>query len=349
MTMPATTQIDAKVLAMRTAVVCAVAALIILAVALLLFAGRILLLVFAGLLLATLLDTIAEAISHAVHISRGVALALTVVLLIGAVGIGGYFAWPSLSDQANELSRQLPEAFDKMQGWLKQFQWGQWVVGKADAEKLVSQGKVVRQATGVVMSTAGVFAAAFVVFFVAVYVAAQPEYYGRGLCRLFPVAARPKVSSVLEETVSVLRWWIVGKLMSMAIVGILTFLGLWLLNIPLAFIFALIACALTFIPNFGPVLSVIPPSVIALAQDPTKAGYVVLLYLAIQTIESYAITPLIQRRTVSMPPALTITAQIVLGLLAGGIGVAVATPLTAASLTMVRRLYVEGILERNSG
>jgi predicted PurR-regulated permease PerM len=72
------------------------------------------------------------------------------------------------------------------------------------------------------------------------------------------------------------------------------------------------------------------------------------LYLAIQTVESYAVTPLIQRRTVSMPPALTIMSQIVLGVLVGGIGVAVATPLTAAAMTMVRMLYVEDLLERDA-
>lgn len=82
-----------------------------------------------------------------------------------------------------------------------------------------------------------------------------------------------------------------------------------------------------------------------LASDPPLAGYVVLLYLAIQTVESYALTPLIQIKTVSMPPALTIAAQVVLGALVGAIGVAVATPLTAAAMTVIRLAYVEDFLE----
>ena len=84
-----------------------------------------------------------------------------------------------------------------------------------------------------------------------------------------------------------------------------------------------------------------------MADDPPQALSVAALYLAIQTVESYAVTPLIQRRTVSMPPALTIMSQIVLGVLVGGIGVAVATPLTAAAMTMIRMLYVEDLLERD--
>jgi predicted PurR-regulated permease PerM len=49
-----------------------------------------------------------------------------------------------------------------------------------------------------------------------------------------------------------------------------------------------------------------------------------------------------------MPPALTIMSQIVLGVLVGGIGVAVATPLTAAVMTMVRMWYVEDLLEQDA-
>jgi predicted PurR-regulated permease PerM len=107
------------------------------------------------------------------------------------------------------------------------------------------------------------------------------------------------------------------------------------------------AAILTFVPNFGPILSVVPPALLALADEPRRAAYVIVLYLAIQTVESYAITPLIQRRTVSMPPALTIAAQVVLGILTGPIGVAVATPLTAAAMTAIRIAYVEDALEHH--
>jgi predicted PurR-regulated permease PerM len=160
------------------------------------------------------------------------------------------------------------------------------------------------------------------------------------------VAGRNRADAVLREIVDVLRWWLIGKILSMILVGVLTTVGLWALDVPLALTFGLLAAALTFIPNFGPVLSVVPPAILALAEDPTRALQVGALYLAIQAVESYAITPLIQRRTVSMPPALTITSRIVLGVLVGGIGLAVATPLTAAAMTAVRMLYVEDLLER---
>jgi predicted PurR-regulated permease PerM len=189
---------------------------------------------------------------------------------------------------------------------------------------------------------------AVVILFVGIYVAAQPTLYHHGLRRLAPIHARRRLDTVLLEVTSVLRWWLVGKLLSMTLVGVLTTAGLWLLEVPLALTFGLLAAALTFIPNFGPILSVVPPAILALAEEPRRALYVGALYLAIQTVESYAITPLIQRRTVSLPPALTITSQIVLGVLVGAIGVAMATPLTAAVMTVVRMLYVEDVLERDA-
>lgn len=219
---------------------------------------------------------------------------------------------------------------------------------RAEPDQLADGGALVDQATGVLLTTISAVGAAVIILFVGLYVAAQPTLYQRGIRRLVPVAGRHRFDEVLLEVISVLRWWLIGKILSMVLVGVLTTVGLWWLDVPLALTFGLLAAALTFIPNFGPVLSVVPPALLALADDPTRAAYVVALYLAIQTVESYAVTPLIQRRTVSMPPALTITSQIVLGVLVGGIGVVVATPLTAAAMTVVRMLYVEDLLEQDA-
>lgn len=106
------------------------------------------------------------------------------------------------------------------------------------------------------------------------------------------------------------------------------------------------AAILTFIPNFGPILAAAPAVLLALSDGFTKAGWVIGLYLAVQTVESYFVTPLIQRRTVSLPPAFTLAVQIVAGVLAGVAGLALATPLAAAGLVLVRELYVKDTLEQ---
>jgi predicted PurR-regulated permease PerM len=136
-----------------------------------------------------------------------------------------------------------------------------------------------------------------------------------------------------------------GKLAAMIAVGLLTWLGLLALDIPLSLTLALLAALLTFFPNFGPVLSAVPAVLLGLLEGPARAAYVVALYLGVQTVESYILTPLIQRQTLSLPPALTLVAQVVLGTLAGAIGVAVATPLTVVLIVLVTHLYVEDVLE----
>lgn len=334
-----------RTVAGRTAVVTLVVTGLLCLVALLIVAAQVWLLIFAGLLFAVLLSTAADALSRWSGLGRGLSLALVVMTLTAVILGSAYALWPSISDQADQLTRQLPAAMRELRAWIADRAWGEWLLGRADPDQVVDSSAVVSQATGAFMSSASAVGALVVILFVGLYVAAQPGIYHRGIRRLVPVRARERLDDVLYEVVSVLRWWLLGKLLSMTVVGVLTTIGLSLLGVPLALTFGLIAALLTFVPNFGPILSVVPPAVLALADDPRRAAYVIVLYLAIQTVESYAITPLIQRRTVAMPPALTITSQVVLGVLVGAIGVAVATPLTAAAMTAIRIAYVEDFLE----
>jgi predicted PurR-regulated permease PerM len=101
---------------------------------------------------------------------------------------------------------------------------------------------------------------------------------------------------------------------------------------------------LNFIPNFGPIIAAVPAILIALAADPTKALWVVALNIAAQNLEGYLITPLVQRKAVRLPPALTILSQVLMGLLLGPLGVILAAPLTAATIVAIQMLYVEDTL-----
>ncbi len=133
-----------------------------------------------------------------------------------------------------------------------------------------------------------------------------------------------------------LRWWILGKLLSMTVVGTMTFVGLLLLNVNLAFILGIISALFTFIPYVGAILSAIPAILIAYTQHPILALYVAILYLVVHLIEGYMITPNIEQRTVSIPPALTILAQVLLLTLTGVIGFALATPLVVFTIAVIQ-------------
>lgn len=130
----------------------------------------------------------------------------------------------------------------------------------------------------------------------------------------------------------------------MMVVGTLTTLAMRILGIPMALSLGVIAGLFSFVPYIGPVLSALPAILIAALQGSSQMLYVTLAYLIVQLLESYVITPLIHQRTVSLPPAVLLTLQLVIGVLLGPIGVVIATPLGVVVIVTVQVLYVQGVL-----
>lgn len=197
---------------------------------------------------------------------------------------------------------------------------------------------------GVFSTTLGAFASFFAILVIGLYMAISSGLYAEGLIHLVPMAKRARAREVLQAVGQTLWWWLLGRGVSMIVVGLLTATGLTLLGVPLALTFGLLAAALTFVPYLGPLLSAVPPTLLALTQQPRQALYVVLLYLGIQGVESYLVTPLVQERTVSLPPAFILTAQLFMGVLLGGMGIVLAVPLFAVVLVLVKMLYIEDLL-----
>jgi predicted PurR-regulated permease PerM len=133
----------------------------------------------------------------------------------------------------------------------------------------------------------------------------------------------------------------------MTINGVLTALGLWLLDVPMAIPLGLLTAAFNFIPNIGPFLGAVPAVLIALSQSSTQALYVAILYLIIQTLEGFVLTPLVQQKAIALPPVLVISAQLLLGILFGFLGVMLAVPIVAVAFVLIKMLYVEDALGNN--
>ncbi len=185
-----------------------------------------------------------------------------------------------------------------------------------------------------------------VVCFVGLYLALDTGLNKRGFVRLFPPGYRARATQILDELGRVLGWWLIGRGISMAATGILTGLGLWLLGIPLALTLALLAAVLTFVPYVGAIVSAIPALLLGLVHSPTMVLYVAILYVVVQLVEGYLLTPLIQQETVALPPALTIASLVLFGALFGPLGLMLGTPLAAVGLVLVRMAYVEDVLEQ---
>jgi predicted PurR-regulated permease PerM len=130
----------------------------------------------------------------------------------------------------------------------------------------------------------------------------------------------------------------------MIFIGLLTWIGLSILGVPLALTLGLIAGLLSFIPNFGPIISAVPALLLAFIESPTTALYVLILYIGVQLVESNVVTPLIERETVELPPALTIIFQLALAVMVGGLGLILATPLLAVIMVVIQMVYIQDIL-----
>lgn len=312
-----------------------------------------LLLLFAALLVALLLLAISGALHRWTSLPRGWSLAATCLGLVGLLALGAVMLAPVLAEQARSLGQSLPHSLEQARAVVRAGRLGDWL-GDAvpTADELRSMAKqafggfgALRRLTGVFTTAVGAVASTVLVVLLGVFFAAQPRTYREGLVRLVPPPRRARTREVLAQIGDTLQWWLLGKLVSMTLVGALSSLGLWLLGVPFALALGLIAALLGFIPNFGPVLAVIPAALVALSQSPAAAGYVVLLYLGIQTVESYVITPLIQQRALALPPGLILATQLVVGGLLGALGLALATPLLSAAVILIETLYVEDVLQ----
>lgn len=330
----------------RLLITAAIALTAVVVLAALYAAADIFLLVFASALIALLLHGAADWLANRTGLAAGWALLVVLVVLAGTLALLGMFIAGRLAAQLDELAETIPRAAEELASRAEQHDWARPAVAslrraaRAPALGEVPWGRV----TGLFTATFGLLGNVVVLLFLSVYLSAEPGLYRRGALLLVPPRRRGRAAEVLDRLAEVLRRWLAAKLAAMVLVGALTGLGLWLLGLPLALSLALLAAGLTFIPYFGPLLAAVPAVLLALLHGPATAGWVALLYVGVQAVESYLFTPLLMHRAADLPPALSIFAILLLGGLFGAWGAVLATPLAAAALVLVRMLYVEDVL-----
>ncbi|HYW32286.1 MAG TPA: AI-2E family transporter [Gemmatimonas sp.] len=312
------------------------------------YARDVLLLVFAGVLVGVFLRTIARWVHERTRLPTSVALAAVVVLVLGGVTLLFWTRGPSIAAEFDALREDIPRAASAIEARLQQSDWGRRLVAELPTleEALPDARSAVGRATGVVSRTFDALTTFVVILFLAVAFAATPRPYVSGLIALVPPRKEARARAVLDRVTDTLWWWMIGRVLSMTVIGVATGIGLWLLGIPLAFTLAFIAALLTFIPNIGPLLAALPAIVLGLAQSPRTALYVALLYAGVQAVETYVLGPVIDRKTVALPPAVTVVAQLLLVMVAGILGAALAAPLAAVVVVLLEMLYVHDVLGR---
>lgn len=313
------------------------------------YAADLFLLGFLGLLFAIFLRSLSDPLARFLRLNDHLALWLVTLLLIGAFWLLGWMFSADIARQFEELSERIPIAMRELQRNMEKSEFGQQLIWQLNhLEKFLQRPGTLAKATTFLSATFGAIASIALIFIMGFFVAFSPESYVNGIVRLSSPSRRPRTRQILNTLGMTLRSWIVGKAVEMLFIGVVTYIGLQLLNVQLSLVLGILAALLTFIPYFGPTIAAFPAVLMALVESPRKALYVVALYVVVQIIEGNILAPLIERRTVFLPPALTIFCQLLAALLFGFLGVLLASPLTAVILVLVRMLYVEDVLEKHA-
>ena len=299
----------------------------------------VLLLTLAGALFAIYFHGCAGFFKKHLHTSSGWSLALSIIINIILIVGFFWFVGARLQHQVSQLTDTLPQTVSNAKDYLQKSTIGSKVLhylqSTGDSKKTMSVAK------SFFSSSFGILSDIYIILLLGMFFIASPFTYKKGIVHLLPPKAKDKGAQLMDEIHSVLKNWIKGQLFGFLFIAVLTALGLWAIGMPLILTLALIAGLLNFIPNFGPIIALIPAGLIGLSQGTTTAILVLCLYTFIQIVQSAVTQPLIQQKMVSIPPALIIFGQVAMGLLGGFWGVLLATPVIAIIMTIVNKLYVD--------
>jgi predicted PurR-regulated permease PerM len=330
----------------RRVVVAVLISVLVLSLAYIAWRGvHVLLEAFAGVLFAVFLAALSEWLSKWTGISYGKSLVIVILgLLLVSAGLGWLLA-NRVAVQISELWQNLPKSLERIEDYLRAYPWGQQLLDNMPfSAQAASPLYTLSHVTDVVSGVARFFEAFLVIFLVGIFGAAEADLYRQGILHLVPYRHRPRANEAISAINFNLRWWLVGQIFLMFVIGITTTLGLWLIGIPLPLALGVIAGVMEMVPYIGPWISVVPAAMIALLVSPWHLLAVAGLYLFLHILEGYVLFPLVQRKAVLLPPALTLVAQFLLGELLGFLGLFVAAPLTVAAVVLVKMLYVEDTL-----
>jgi predicted PurR-regulated permease PerM len=200
--------------------------------------------------------------------------------------------------------------------------------------------------TSIGLNVAGVVGALLLMLITAFYMAVRPAPLLRGIESLFPPGRREHVRHVLRRLRRAWIGWLAGVAVHMVVNLVLLYVGLSLVGLDFAVLFAVLSALLVVVPYFGTIAGGIPPVLFALTDSPTKALLVLAVYVLVQQIEGNVIIPLVMSQTVHLHPAVIAIGVVVVGQLFGFVGLAVAVPIMSLIQIGVDELWVKPLEER---
>lgn len=324
--------------------------LIILIVFLLLtFHLNFLLVIFAGVFLAVILNYFSNLISEKFKIKYKFSFPIALVSFFIINTLTFLIIGSSIDEQIYDLIEIYPKAIENLKEQLSKSNIGLQILNEipSDLSNFIKNNKETTfQVLNSFYSSLSTVSNLIIILFIGIYLAFNPSLYSKGLIQLFPIIKRERIKNVLEKVHTSLSSWMLAKLSSMLVVGVLSFIGLEILGIPYPYALALIAALCSFIPYLGPYIALIPALLVASLIGVDKVIYLIIAYVIIQTIEGYLITPYMEKKLVSLPPALTLVWMLFMGLISGLLGLILATPILAMLIVLVKELYIKDYLEK---
>lgn len=323
----------------RVLIVFALAALAALAFAL----KDLFLLVFASIIVAVVLRATGDGLRRILPVGESLSVALAAVIILVVIVVIVWLFGATLAAQTSELIGRLPAAWEGVKQLLTS--WGLDDNLATQIEGLGDHaGEYAAQLPGVALGVAGVIANVGLAIVGGVMLALEPKSYRDGTLLLVPPSARPGWTRAINSTGHALRGWLAAQLISMIVIGSLTWLGLWIVGVPSALGLGLFAGLAQFVPVVGPVISAVPGLMISATTDWNTFLWAALVYVGVQQVEGNLVTPYVQKHIAGIPMALALFSIVAFGVLFGPLGVILATPLTLVTLVMVKSLYLRDTL-----
>lgn len=321
-----------------------IARLLILAAFILLFTllwalRGLLILVVGAVVFAVLLRVLADPLMRLTGLGTRASALLAVLIILALLGLLGWTFGGQIVGQFNQLGTAIPDAWGNLARQIATLPMGEELLASMNA-MLSDHDSIANWIGRALLALGDALTAMLLVFFGAIFIAAQPRLYRQGMLKLLPSESRPLAGEAMDDAGRALKLWLLGQLISMVVVGVLSGVGLWLAGVPSALALGIIAGLTEGVPYLGPIAAAIPGLLLALLQGPETALWALLVYVIVQQVEGNTLVPIVQRQTVSLPPALTLFAIIAAGMLFGLVGVIFAAPLLVIVFVLVKRLYV---------
>lgn len=331
--------------------------------ALLLFAwyfAATLFLIFAGMLLGVALNAMTNMLGRVVRLPHSLRLAIVCLVLAGLLSGAGFLGGATIAQQATVLSDTIKSQLVGVKAFLERngidtsyFDLGNPAATPAgsatsatpgtattpatapthnlpSAGALASSGgAIVSQTLKLLLGTVSAVGNFFIVLFLGLTFAAQPSVYRTGLLYMAPAQHRAPATIIVDRISETLERWLIAQILTMAAVFIVTWIGLALIGIQSSFILGIQAGLLAFIPTVGAIIAGLIVVLASLASGWVAAASAFVLFLGVHALESYILTPIIQRQALDIPPATLFGFQILLGVVFGIWGISLALPLMA--------------------